>query len=648
MRFKLGALFLLGYSMHLSAETTLSAWPTPTGDRGGQHYSPLNQINVDNVHHLKQAWVYHTGDVSTQVKTENPTTFESTPVLYQKTLIFCTPFNRVIAVNGETGQAIWTYNPHLDLSRYYGQSYLLCRGVALWNKEIFTATQDGRLIALNAATGKPVLSFGTKGVVDLDVGADLHPISPKDYAQLGVTEEGIPLIKNIIPVSYSSVPAMIDDKIIVGSSMADNYDQNIAPGLVRAYDAVSGKLLWTFNPIPKQYQGKIGAANTWAMIATDAANHLVFIATSSPSVDYYGKDRKDPMPYSTALIALNENTGQVVWSQQLVHHNIYDYDLASQPTLATMTIQGKPTEVVIQATKMGFIFVFDRLTGKAIYPIVESAVPASDVPGEQASLTQPMPADPAFRLLNDRVLNPSTAWGITPIDRAWCRKKLTQLRTDGMDTPISLKGSIEFPFSGGGVNWGGVAYDPNQQIIIANNSAVAQIIRLIPRAEADQIGYSKQTDGPGSSLVPAYGTPYAMQRYLFVSPLGIPCNAPPWGNLTAINLQTGQRLWQIPFGAVRKWGGIRSPSRWGSPTVGGVLVTGGGLIFIASGMDARVHAYNLQTGDPLWSQNLPAIGSATPMTYSINGKQYIVVAAGGGMGSPKSLLGDALIAYVLK
>ena len=638
---------LMTSSVFAFATVQQTAWPTPTGNRGGQHYSSLNQITPANVDRLKKAWVFHTGDVSTKVKTENPTTFETTPVLYKKSLIFCTPFNRVIALNGATGKELWSYNPHLDLSRYYGQSYLICRGVALWKNRVFTSAQDGRLIALDADTGQLVAGFGQNGVVDLNQGVPNLNISPDQYAKLGVTPDVQPLAHKIIPVTYSSTPAVINNEIIVGSSMADNYYQNIAPGLVRTYNAETGQLLWTFNPIPKAYQNKIGAANTWAMIATDAKNQLVFIATSSPSIDYYGVNRKAPIPYSTALIALNAKTGKVVWSQQLVHHNIYDYDLAAQPTLATIPVKGQPTPVVIEATKTGFIFVFNRLNGKPVFPIVEQPVPASDIPGEVTSPTQPFPANPAFRLLNGRVLNPSTAWGLTPLDRYWCKHKMESLRTDGLFTPASLKGSIAFPFSGGGVNWGGVAYDPNTQTLIANSSAAAQVVRLIPRAQADKIGYSKQTDGPGSNLVPAYGSPYAMQRYIFTSPLGVPCNSPAWGNLTAINLATGKRLWQVPAGAVKKWLGIRTPSRWGSPTIGGTLVTGSGLIFIGAGLDARLHAYDLQTGKALWDTGLPAVASATPMTYSIDGKQYVVIAAGGGMGSPNNLLGDSLVAYTL-
>ena len=632
--------FLTVSTICLAKPIVQTGWPTTTGDYRGQHYSSLSQINPQNVTQLKQAWVYHTGDVSTKVKTGSPTTFEATPILFEKNLVFCTPFNRVIALNPKTGKKTWSFDPNLNLHNTYSEGYMICRGVASWkNKDastasgsrIFTTTEDGRLIALNAHTGKPCLDFGDNGVVSINKGPDGAPL----IRYRGAFYEG---------VAYTSAPAVIGDKVIIGMSIGDNFYQNITDGLVRAYSVKSGKLLWTFDPIPKNMRNHTGAANTWAPITVSPHENRIYIATTSPSTDFYGANRLQPIPYSDAVVALNANTGKPIWHYQIVHHNLFDYDLPAQPTLVNIKKGGKTIPAIVQATKMGFIFVLNRKTGKPIYPVTEQPVPASTIPGEKASVTQPFPPK-AFRLLNDRTLSAKNAWGITPIDRWFCRAQLKKLRAEGMFTPISTQGSVLFPFEGGGVNWGGVAINPNNNILIVNNSAIAQEVRLVP----DQL-FNKQMQNKLKDFtqVKSTGTPYYFLHKEILSPLGVPCNAPPWGNLTAINLNTGKRIWQIPFGSVRKYKFFTTPSKWGAPNTGGALVTASGLVFIGASPDGYFHVYNQSTGKLLFKTRLPAHGSAIPMSYQVDGKQYIVIAAGGDMGTPTSLLGDALVAYTLK
>lgn len=603
------------------------------------HYATQSQITPANIKHLKLAWIYHYKDKSTGKNNIAPTAAEATPVFANNLLYTCTPYDRVLALNPGTGKPVWMFNPQINIHNPVIQGGLMCRGVAVWQSRVFLATHDGRLIALNAKTGKQIKSFGHNGEINLKTGV-LFPITKQLLTKHHVPLNFFNLIKKYwaVQVGVTSAPVVINNLVVVGMSLDDNFMSTMPSGVVRAYNATTGKLAWQWNPVPASMRQQTGAINVWAPFTADAKNNLVIVGTSSPSPDYYGVLRQKKMPYANAVVALNATTGKPVWHFQTVHHDLFDYDIASKAALGRIVHDGKSIPVAIQATKTGFVFVLNRLTGKPVFPVVERKVPASTVPNEHASSTQPEPILP--KPLITTVITKEQIWGLTPIDRAWCMRQFKQYRSEGLFTPISLQGTVEFPFTGGGINWGGVAFDPANHILIVNYSRIAQIVKLIPRAKANKIGYV------GTDVAPMFGTPYALMRKPFISPVGVPCTAPPWGMLAAINLDTGKVIWKQPFGSVKKMF-FTSFKRWGSPNMGGALITNTGLVFIGASMDKLFHAYDLSTGKLLWQTELPAQGAATPMSYFYKGKQYIVINAGGGRGSPANLLGDAFVAFSL-
>ena len=607
-----------------------SDWPVYGGDSGSMHYSPLTQITPDNVKNLSKAWVYHSGDFSNgeNKNIAGRTDFVATPVLWDKKLYLCTPFNSIVALDAKDGKQLWKFRPDLDLSQDY-MGHLRCRGVAVWVDEkaptstpcqtrVFEGIIDGRLVAVDARTGSVCKDFGDHGYVDLNY--------LRNYS-------------NKLMVLMSAAPVIYKDTVIVGSAINDNQYANSPHGIVNAFDARTGKMKWRFDPIPPAIATKTGAANVWAPFSVDNKTGIVYLPTSSPSPDYYGANRTQPIPYENAIVALRAETGKVVWSYQTVHHNLWDYDLPSAPALIEVKRNGKIIPAVAQTTKTNLVFILDRATGKPLFPVEEKPFPASDIPGEVTSPTQPIPTLP--KPLNRTEMTPDDAFGMFYLDHLWCKRAINKLSYKGMFTPPSLKGFLEFPGAMGGNNWGGGAYDPNTGLFIVNTSSLAYVIYLFPREQLKQEKLTYAHD----EISPMWGTPYAMRRILLMSPIGVPCSPAPWGKLTAIDVSTGEVRWEIPFGGVRKFGFFVTPRRWGSPNLGGPIVTKSGLIFIGASMDNRFHVYNATTGERLWETDLPADGIATPMTYSIDGKQYVVIAAGGGRVSSYS--GDSLMAFAL-
>jgi len=606
-------------------------WPSYGGDSGGSRFSPLAHINRANVRQLRVAWTYHTGDVSDGSQHPRKSSFESTPIMVDGTLYFSTAFNRVIALDPETGAERWTYDPGINLNGRYSEG-LMNRGVSTWadsqpgsryRRRIFIGTIDARLICLDAATGKPCADFGAAGQVDLKRGI------------ANITREG--------EYEETSPPAIIDGLVIVGSGIADNDRVDSPSGVVRAFDARTGALRWSWNPLDPG--SKTGAANAWSVIATDPARHLVFVPTGSASPDYYGGERKGDDKWANSVVALHAATGQLAWGFQVIHHDLWDYDNASPPLLATLIRTGARIPVVIQGNKTGNLFVLNRDTGAPVFPVEERPVPQSRVPGEQTSPTQPFPAAPPP--LSPQRIAPDDAWGLTPEERNACRERMQKLANQGPFTPPAIDGTLIYPGNIGGMNWSGYAFHPDAQILVTNTLRVAFEVHLIPRDRYQSVERAAQAGQMRAEVSPQHGTPYGMSREALLSPARtIPCNAPPWSVLTAVDLASGKIRWETPLGTTEGSLPIDPPAPYGLAGFGGPIITADGLVFIGAAWDGYFRAFDLETGHELWKASLPAPGEATPMTYSVRGKQFVVIAAGG-HGKLPIKLGDSLVAFAL-
>ena len=537
------------------------------------------------------------------------------------------------------GREVWSYDPRIDQNLEYGDG-LINRGAATWldpapaagkvcQRRIFEATLDARLIALDAATGLPCKGFGSSGQVDL------RNVPGYQHSNVGEHMRGW--------YHMTSPPVIIDDMVIVGSSIDDNNRIDMPSGAVRAFDARTGALRWSWDPIPQEAPDTTsswmtGAANAWSIMTVDIARDLVFVPTGSASPDYYGGLRPGDDKWANSVVALHARTGKLAWGFQLVHHDLWDYDTAAPPLLATLPLEGKDVPVVIQGNKTGFLYVLDRDTGKPVFPVEERAVPQSDVPGENASPTQPFPLFPPP--LAPQHFLVANAWGPTPADREACREAIGKLRNQGIFTPPSLQGTLAVPGNIGGMNWSGYAFDPIRNLLIVNTNNLIGRVRLIPR---DKVS-SDSRDGDDAAQ---RGTPYGMLRRFLQSPSDLPCGAPPWGTLTAVDMARGTIRWQIPLGSMLGFGGAHGHVPLGSISLGGAITTEGGLVFIAGTPDARIRAFNVENGKEVWDALLPAAGNATPMTYEINGKQYLVIAAGGNQVIREGPLGDAVVGFAL-
>jgi quinoprotein glucose dehydrogenase len=635
----------------------LGSWSFWGGNEGGMRYSPVTQITPDNVTHLKVAWIYRIGEASlVPAHPTNPSAvpgmlaqgltpevrrlpaLEATPILAEGRLYLCSSMNRVVALDPESGHELWSFDPQLDTT---GAVLLVCRGVSYYHdasaaagtacaSRIFTATQDARLIALDAKDGKRCADFGTAGTVDLR--ANLGHTLPGDY---GVT----------VP------PAVIGDRVIVGGRITEDMRTDMPAGVVRAFDAHSGALLWAWNSVAPQAPGALAdgtyqrsTANTWSVFSTDPERNLVFIPTGNAQVGLYGatRDADGRDYYASSVVALDAASGKVVWHFQTVHHDVWDYDVPAQPVLFDFPTARGLVAALAEPTKQGYLFILNRETGEPLVPVAERPAPqAGAVAGEHPAATQPVPTNETYVLQRPK-LTEEDMWGFTPWDKAKCKQMFRKYRYEGAFSPPSLEGTITYPDNLGVMNWGSAAIDPVRHLLIINTSHVATIAQLVPRAQADE-SFAK-----GEWLLAQEGTPYAARWTAMLSPWGAPCNKPPWGELVAIDLQSGRRAWQVPLGTTRDLAPFPLWLKLGTPNIGGPLVTASGLTFIGATTDDFLRAFDNRTGEELWKGRLPAGPQATPMTYRLSpgGKQFVVIAAGGHR-YMRTKLGDYLVAFTL-
>ena len=614
-------------------------WPSYGGDPGGRHYSGLDQITPANVEKLQVAWTFHLGMLDEHAKGS----LEVAPLKVADTIYVCTAYNDVVAIDPVTGHQRWRFDAHIP-QKGYGR----CRGVAYYKapgpvsdcpERIITNTVDARLIALDARTGALCQGFGTGGVTSLLTG--MGQVTPGYYY-------------------VTSAPTVLRGKIVLGGWVTDNQYWGEPSGVIRAFDAVSGRFAWAFDAGRPDDHGepKPGATytpstpNSWAPMSADDTLGMVYVPTGAPTPGYYGANRRSfDDRYSSSVVALDGATGAVRWSYQTVHHDLWDYDAPSQPTLIDLPTAGGVRHAMLQATKRGDVFLLDRVNGKPIATVEERTVPTrGSAAGDRLSPTQPFSVGmPSFRGPD---LNESMMWGLTPIDQMLCRIRFRQARYDGPFTPPGLDPAVVYPGNLGGTDWGGIAVDPKRQIIIIPSDRVANYDRLIPRDAAEKLGIKRNDkvtdlDGP---LMAQEGTPFAATITPFLSALGAPCQQPPYGMLTAVSLDTHRVIWTRRLGTARDSGplGLRSmlPISMGTPVQGGSLITASGLVFIGATQERSFRAIDIASGRTLWEVGIPAGGQATPITYRAAGRQFVLIPAGGNT-AIKSGLGDSIIAYAL-
>ncbi|MBW8729146.1 MAG: glucose/quinate/shikimate family membrane-bound PQQ-dependent dehydrogenase [Inquilinus limosus] len=622
-------------------------WRAYGRTQSGQRYSPLAEITPANVKSLKVAWTFRTGDLPGP-NDPGETTFEVTPIKVGDTLYLCSQHQRLFALDARTGTLRWSYDPKVKNNPTF--QHLTCRGVSYHEtaagavdttgapapadcpRTIFLPVNDGRMIALNADTGAPCQSFGDHGTLNLQEG-------------MGVQTAGF--------YEPTSPPVVSDRIIVIAGSVIDNYSTQEPSGVIRGFDIHTGKLVWAWdagaadeNALPSPtHTYTNNSPNSWMTASYDPTLGLVYVPMGVQSPDIWGGNRSpESERYSSALVALDINTGKRVWHYQTVHHDLWDMDLPSQPSLVDLAGPGGVRPAVLQPAKTGNLFVLDRKTGELIVPAPERPVPQGPAPGDRLSPTQPF-SELTFR--PEKLLTGADMWGATIFDQLACRILFHQLRYEGTFTPPSLQGTLVFPGNLGMFEWGGIAVDPVRQIAIANPIAMPFVSKLLPRGPDNPAAPNDQhPSGSEIGVQPMYGTPYGVDLHGFLSPLGLPCLRPPWGYMAAIDLKTMKIAWMHRNGTIRDEAPVPIPLEMGVPSLGGPMTTAGGVAFLTSTMDYYSRAYDVTNGDQLWEDRLPAVGQSTPMTYAVDGHQYVVTAAGG-HGSFGTKIGDYVIAYTL-
>ncbi|WP_294256958.1 membrane-bound PQQ-dependent dehydrogenase, glucose/quinate/shikimate family [uncultured Sphingomonas sp.] len=618
----------------------------------GDRWSPIDQITPANAAKLEKAWEFHTGDLKTSADPDE-FTYEVTPIKVGNLVYLCSPHNIVFALDAESGKQVWRYDPQIRASQE--MQHLTCRGVSyhsngaapgtggMCDNRLIMGTNDARLIALDAASGRPCPGFGTNGQVDVWPGL---PGQQRGWWQI------------------TSPPVIIGNLAVFGGAVYDNKTTFMPSGVVRAYDVNTGRAVWAFDPAnPNDTTPKApgtgrytpSSPNSWTIAAADPALGLVYIPTGMAAIDQWGGRRTpETERFATSVIALEAATGKVRWTFQTVHHDLWDMDVPAQPALVDLNLPGKGrVPALIQSTKTGNLFVLDRRTGQPVVPVREIPVPQGAAPGDRTSPTQP---ESALSLMQKKRVTDADMWGATMFDQLACRIKFKRLRYEGPYTPPSQQGTLVFPGNFGVMDWGGMAIDPVRMIAFAHPNYMAFVDRLVPRKESDaaphgQRGPAGGSDFSGSDIKgfnPNTGAPFAVALNPFLSALGLPCQAPPWGYVAGIDLVSGKTVWQHRNGTSRDQTPVPLPFKLGVPSLGGPMLTAGGVAFMGSALDYYLRAYDVTTGKVLWRGRLPAGGQATPMSYwsAKSGRQFVVIAAGG-HGSLGTKRGDSIVAYAL-
>jgi quinoprotein glucose dehydrogenase len=617
----------------LAQSRPIQEWGTYAADTGGTHYSPLAEIDRSTIARLRAAWEWKPNEDDMPAYSTRPGMFENTPLMIDNVLYLSTPYNRVVALNAETGEQLWMYDPKAYVA---GQppngTGFVHRGVAAWRDgpalRIFMNSRT-RLICLDAKTGEPIDGFGDHGIVDLTRGLRWE-VDPTRYTN-------------------TSPPVIYKDLVILGNGVGDRLTyKNDPPGDVRAFHARTGKQVWVFHTTPMAGDPETatwgneswkftGHTNVWPPFSVDQTRGLVYLPVSTPSNDYYGVRRPGDNLFAESIVCLGAATGKRKWHFQVAHHGLWDYDPPAAPILVTMSVNGHRIDGVVLVTKQGFAFVFDRVTGKPVWPIEERPVPSSDIPGEQASPTQPFPTRPGP--ISPQGVTLDDAFDLTPELKAQAQEGMKRYRLGPLYTPPSVQGTLQRPGVIGGANWGGAAFDPESGMLFVKTSNAPAVVRIVPvdrsrpnprasEVDADFVGDS----GGSTSFTPRSADAAAAGG----RGNGLPLVKPPYGELVAIGLNKGEIAWRVPFGdtpSIRRnpaLAGVTLPARLGASGVGGVIVTKGGLLFGAGG-DTSLYAFDKKTGEELWHADLTRRASSTPMTYRAkSGRQFVVIATGQG------------------
>jgi len=658
------ALAATSFSSPLAAQSA-NEWFAYGRDAAGTRSSPLTQITPANVSRLAPAWTYRTGEFA---RAEDRTRFEATPLMVDGTLFLSTPFGRAIALDPATGRERWSYDAHVDapVGNFKHWEHMTCRGVsyhddakyadatipapattsgspaaastaflppaaavsAICPRRIFIPTADARLIALDADSGRPCDDFGDHGTVDLR--ANLGPFTPGGYYA-------------------TSPPAVTKNLVIISGHVTDNESTNEPSGVVRAFDVHDGHLVWNWDagnpdataPIAPGATYTRNSPNVWSLFSVDEDLGMVYLPMGNQTPDQYAAGRTPASEkYGAGIVALDIATGKVRWNYQFTHHDLWDMDIGGQPTLMDMQTADGVKPALLASTKQGSIYVLDRTNGQPIYPITETPVPQGAVEGDHTSPTQPV----SSINLAAPTLKESDMWGGTPFDQALCRIAFREHRYEGIYTPPSTQGSIVYPGNFGVFDWGGISVDPVRQIAFLNPSYMAFTSKLVPRDEiANQPARKSETEG----IQPNKGAPYGVILSAFLSPLGLPCQAPAWGYVAGLDLTTGKLVYKHKNGTVRDNSPVPLPLPMGVPSLGGTVTTAGGVAFLSGTLDQYLRAYDVKNGKELWKGRLPAGGQTTPMTYTgKDGRQYVLVYAGG-HGSLGTKQGDYVMAFAL-